>query len=124
MEEGQRQMILLAIGRLAVERPGWDWALGEIAHTLQGREMFEQFKALKRGEETGIVKQPNPPAIRPECPDKRIRELIELHGKSGEEIPTREGQLVFADTVLALGELARYRNTDDELMRQIGHART
>jgi len=48
IDEGQRQMILLAIGRLAVERPGWDWTLGELAELLHGREMFEGFKNLKK----------------------------------------------------------------------------
>ena len=44
IEEGQRQMILLALAELALSRPGWDWTLGETAEKLQGREMFEDFK--------------------------------------------------------------------------------
>lgn len=30
-DEGQRQMVLLALSRLAIERPGWVWALEQIA---------------------------------------------------------------------------------------------
>ena len=44
IEEGERQMILLAIAELALTRPGWDWCLGELAEKLSGREMFEGFK--------------------------------------------------------------------------------
>ena len=46
LEEGDRQMILLAIAELALSRPGWDYALGEIAEQLQGEEMFAEFKRL------------------------------------------------------------------------------
>lgn len=46
VEEGYRQMILLAIAELALSRPGWDYALGEIAESFRGREMFEEFKRL------------------------------------------------------------------------------
>lgn len=33
-EEAERQAILLALARLAVDRPGWDLMLGEIADKL------------------------------------------------------------------------------------------
>jgi hypothetical protein len=46
IEEGDRQMILLAIAELALSRPGWDWTLGRLAALLSGREMFEGFKRL------------------------------------------------------------------------------
>lgn len=45
-EEGDRQMMLLAIAELALSRPGWDDALSEIAKQLQGEEMFGEFKRL------------------------------------------------------------------------------
>jgi hypothetical protein len=45
-EEGDRQMMLLAIAELALSRPGFDYALGEIAKQLQGAEMFAEFKRL------------------------------------------------------------------------------
>lgn len=45
-EEGQRQMVLLAIAELALSRPGWDYALGEIAQQLGGVDMFAEFKRL------------------------------------------------------------------------------
>lgn len=51
IEEGDRQMILLAIAELALSRPGWDWTLGRLAELLStsataadGRLMFEEFK--------------------------------------------------------------------------------
>jgi hypothetical protein len=44
LDEGERQMILLAMAELALSRPGWDWTLGETAEKLHGREMFEGFK--------------------------------------------------------------------------------
>jgi hypothetical protein len=43
-EEGDRQMMLLAIAELALSRPGFDYVLGEIAKQLQGAEMFADFK--------------------------------------------------------------------------------
>jgi hypothetical protein len=46
IEEGDRQMILLAIAELSLSRPGWDDALGRIADQFMGREMFEEFKRL------------------------------------------------------------------------------
>jgi hypothetical protein len=43
-DEGDRQMLLLAIAELALRRPGWDWTLGRLAERLSGREMFDSFK--------------------------------------------------------------------------------
>ena len=44
LNEGQRQAILLAMGRLALERPGWDHMLTEIADIFDGRTMYTRFK--------------------------------------------------------------------------------
>jgi hypothetical protein len=44
LNEGDRQMILLALAELALSRPGWDDALRRIAEHYRGSEMFEQFK--------------------------------------------------------------------------------
>jgi hypothetical protein len=44
LSEEQRQMVLLALAKLALERPGWDYALGEVVDLLSGRDMYEQFK--------------------------------------------------------------------------------
>jgi hypothetical protein len=46
LEEDQRQMVVLAIAELALSRPGWDEALGEIAEQFGAREMFEDFKRI------------------------------------------------------------------------------
>jgi len=53
IDEGHRQMLLLALAELSIERPGWRWTLGELAAkystapTLEdGRALFEQFRAL------------------------------------------------------------------------------
>jgi hypothetical protein len=45
-DEGDRQMVLLALAELALSRPGFDYALGEIAKQLSGEEMFAEFKRL------------------------------------------------------------------------------
>lgn len=37
LEEGQCQMVLLALQKLRLERPGWDYALGEIEAQLGGQ---------------------------------------------------------------------------------------
>jgi hypothetical protein len=44
LSEEQRQLVLLALSRLALERPGWDYALGEVVDLLSGRAVYEQFK--------------------------------------------------------------------------------
>ena len=51
VDEGQRQMILLALAHLSVERPGWDHALNEIARKMdrinEGRaRLYDQFRKL------------------------------------------------------------------------------
>jgi|ERR1039458_5651319 hypothetical protein len=46
VEEGDRQMLLLALAELALSRPGFDCAIGQIADRFQGREMFAEFKRL------------------------------------------------------------------------------
>lgn len=52
IDESQRQMILLALAHLAVERPGWKYALGETAKSMdevvQGEpSLFSQFYDLR-----------------------------------------------------------------------------
>lgn len=49
IDESQRQIILLALAHLAVERPGWDVALADIAALMDnvGLPMFEEFKSLR-----------------------------------------------------------------------------
>ncbi len=44
-EEG-RQLILLALAELALSRPGFDYALRQLALLFLGEEMFEHFKKL------------------------------------------------------------------------------
>jgi hypothetical protein len=45
LEESDRQLSLLALATLALERPGFDDALGRIAGRLQGLALYEDFKA-------------------------------------------------------------------------------
>jgi hypothetical protein len=52
LDEGERQATLLAIARLAVERPGWDYMLGEIADKLKPSDEPESFAM---GDEVVIV---------------------------------------------------------------------
>lgn len=55
IDEGQRQMVLMALAHLAVERPGWDFKLNETALLMDNRmdtgraQMFEEFKLLHQG---------------------------------------------------------------------------
>ncbi len=37
VEEGHRQIILLALQKLRLERPGWDWTLSEVEKQLGGQ---------------------------------------------------------------------------------------
>jgi hypothetical protein len=49
IDEGQRQLILMSLAHLAVERPGFDYALREIALLIDNPpdgEMFQDFKVL------------------------------------------------------------------------------
>jgi hypothetical protein len=51
LDEGDRQAVLLALARLAVERPGWDDMLNRIAMRIdnvnEGRAvLFDEFRAL------------------------------------------------------------------------------
>jgi hypothetical protein len=54
LEEEERQLVLLAIAHLAVNRPGWDYVLANIALKMDNKkgngrpEMFDEFKALYR----------------------------------------------------------------------------
>ena len=57
ISEEERQMILMALARLAVERRGFNWFIDKIADKLEGRRMFEHFKRLKRGESTVNLSQ-------------------------------------------------------------------
>jgi hypothetical protein len=57
--EEQRQAVLLALGELSLERPGWDMMLREIAVLLFGEAMFDEFKRL------------NADRIRPACTESR-----------------------------------------------------
>lgn len=42
LDESQRQMLLLAIAHLAVERPGWEKALSEVARKMDTPESFKR----------------------------------------------------------------------------------
>lgn len=46
IDEGDRQMIVLALAHLSIERPGWLYCHEEIAKRLCGSEMFAEFRRL------------------------------------------------------------------------------
>ncbi len=52
IDEGQRQLVLMALARLSVERPGFDTALNEIALKIDNRStigrgvLYDQFREL------------------------------------------------------------------------------
>jgi hypothetical protein len=53
IDEGQRQLVIMALAHLAVGRPGWNTALAEIALLMDNKDnegrpaMFEKFKESK-----------------------------------------------------------------------------
>jgi hypothetical protein len=53
VDEGQRQILLLALAKLSLERPGWEYALDLIAAQLQGREMYESFRVDRADTSSG-----------------------------------------------------------------------
>lgn len=55
--EGERQLILLALAKLSIERPGWDDALNQLALKMDNEaeglegvraEMYDSFRRLDR----------------------------------------------------------------------------
>lgn len=53
LEEGERQMVLMALAHLAVERPGWDDALQRLAMQLDNEQnnrpqMYDEFRKMHR----------------------------------------------------------------------------
>lgn len=44
VSEEERQMTVLALAELSLRRPGWLDALGRVADTFYGREMFDEFR--------------------------------------------------------------------------------
>ena len=46
LDESDRQMTILALAHLALERPGWDDALSRVADKMGGKPLFEEFKTL------------------------------------------------------------------------------
>jgi hypothetical protein len=67
IDESQRQLVLLALATLTLERPGFDYALAEIAKLMDNRtpddkaEMYEEFKSLnldKFGPQSAIQLKP------------------------------------------------------------------
>lgn len=59
-EEGDRQLVLLALGNLALLRPGFDHALRTLAgrYGMNGTDLFEQFKELNRDQVGGFTYPP------------------------------------------------------------------
>lgn len=46
LTEDERQLLLLGIAELALERPGFDYALGELAKRFAGFTMYRDFKRV------------------------------------------------------------------------------
>lgn len=59
IEEGQRQLVILALALLSLDRPGWFWACEEIALLMDNKdqagraEMFEEFRRNRTGSGQG-----------------------------------------------------------------------
>lgn len=60
-DEGDRQLLLLAIAELALRRPGFDWTLRRLAGRLQGTGEFDAFKQtsanIVRPETNAVVRK-------------------------------------------------------------------
>lgn len=67
-------MVLLAIAELALSRPGWDYALGEIAKSLHGEEMYSEFKRLNADR---VKAERAPMTLGPLVAQNDDRELLE-----------------------------------------------
>ena len=48
ISEEQRQLILMALGALYTQAPGFDHAMGEVAEVLKGTEQYEVFKVTRQ----------------------------------------------------------------------------
>jgi hypothetical protein len=48
IDEEQRQLVLLALAILSLQRPGWDQVLRETARKFHGEEMYDSFVAANR----------------------------------------------------------------------------
>ncbi len=53
LDEGERQMMLMALAHLSVERPGWDDALQRLAMQLDNEQngrpqMYDEFRKMHR----------------------------------------------------------------------------
>lgn len=54
LDESERQMVVMALAHLSVERPGWDDALNRLAlridNNSDGRAvMYDEFRRLRKG---------------------------------------------------------------------------
>lgn len=67
IDEGERGMVLMALAHLAVERPGWEWALNNLACKMDNigpdgkATMFEEFRRLHQQQAKEPVIEPAPP---------------------------------------------------------------
>jgi len=48
VSENQRQLILMALGALHTQAPGFDFAMTEVANILMGETLYEAFKKTKK----------------------------------------------------------------------------
>lgn len=51
LKEGQRQAVLLALAKLSIERPGWDYMLNQIAMKMDNKvndrgELYDKFRQI------------------------------------------------------------------------------
>ena len=47
LEDGQRQMMVMALADLSLRNPGWVWAIRQIAEKLRANDMYNQFRELR-----------------------------------------------------------------------------
>lgn len=60
LSEDERQVILLALAHLAVERPGWEHCLTLVSRRLGGEALFRELHANRR-QGPPLARVPDPP---------------------------------------------------------------
>ncbi len=83
LDEGQRQLVLLALAVLSLESPGFDYALNEVAVKIDNVEkdralMYDQFRAFRKNHEARTC---NHPIHKLAGDDEDLADLLKTVGK-------------------------------------------
>jgi hypothetical protein len=81
LDESERHMLILALSKLSLTRPGWLGCLMPFVEKLQGTEMFEEFRRMGP-DQPAAVAAANLGIPRDEESDCRTIEVMERFGGS------------------------------------------